>query len=64
MELWDEILQGELVFGDAKFWGVALNPLEKFDGPTASDIIRNLDHLELLIFHRGKEDIIHVDEPS
>jgi hypothetical protein len=39
VKLRDEIFQGKPIFGDTKFWGVALNPLEKIDGPTTSDII-------------------------
>ena len=64
MELRDKILQGKLIFGDAKFLGVPLDPLEQIDGPTTSNIVGNLDHLDLLVFHCGKEDVVHVDKPS
>ena len=64
MKLGDEKLQGKFFFGETKFRGVGIHPLEQIDGPTASDIVRNLDHSDLLVFHRGKEDIIHVDEPN
>ena len=64
MKLWNEIPQGELVFGYTEFQGVALDPLEEVDGPAAGDIVGNLDHLDFLVFHRGKEYIIHVDEPN
>ena len=62
MKLWDEILQGKLIFWDAEFWRIVFNPLEQIDGPAASDIVGDLDHFDLLVFHRGKEYVVHIDE--
>jgi hypothetical protein len=63
VELWDEEFQRELVLRNMELVGITLNPLEQFDGPTARDIVRNLDFLDLLVFHGGQEDVIHVDKP-
>lgn len=64
MKLRNEMLQGESVLGNAKFWGVALDPLEQIDGPAAGNVVGNLDHFDLLVLYRGKEDIVHVHEPN
>ena len=64
MEFRNKVLQGELVFGNTKFWGVICNPLEQLDRPAASNIVGNLDHFNLFVFHRGKEDVVHVYEPN
>ena len=47
-----------------EFWGVALDPPEQVDGPTARNIVGNLDHLDLLIFHCRKEYVVHVYKPN
>jgi len=64
MKLWDKILQGKSIFGDAKFSGVLLDSSEQVDRPTASNIVGNLDHLDFLVFHRGKKDVVHVNKPN
>jgi len=64
MKLRDEIFQEELIDGNMDFWGVAVDPLEQMDPPTAGDVTRNLDHFDRLIYERGKENIIHVNKPG
>jgi hypothetical protein len=62
VKLGNKILQGKPVLGDTELRGVTLETLEKFYGPTTSNIIRDLDHVNPLIFHGREEDEIHVDE--
>lgn len=64
MKLWNKIFQGKLTFGDTEFWRVLLGPLKQIDRPATSNVIGNLDYLDRLVFHRGKEDIVHVDKPN
>jgi len=51
VELRDEVLQYKLVLGNLELFGIVLYSLMQLDGPTACNIVRNLDNLDLLIFH-------------
>ena len=64
MKLRDEVLQGESIFGNAEFWGVGLDSPEKIYGPMTSNVVGNLNRVDLLIFDCGKEDIVYIDEPN
>ena len=52
MKFRDEILQRKLIFREEKFQGILLDPLEQVYGPMTGDVVRNLDHPDLLVFHR------------
>ena len=63
VELRNEEFQCKPVLGKLEFFGIALYPLMKLYGPTACDIIGNLDDLDVFVFHSGQENVIHVHEP-
>ena len=64
MEFWDEILQRKLILTNTKLLRILLNPCEEVDRPTASDVIRNLDHLDLFVFDGGEEYVVHVHKTN
>ena len=64
MKLRDEIFQKESLHRNTDFWGVAIDPLEQVDPPTAGNVVGNLDHFDRLVYQGRKENIIHVNEPS
>ena len=64
MKLGDEVFKGKAIFGDTKVRGIIFDSLEQIDRPAASDIVGNLDCFDPLIFHRGKEYVVHVNEPN
>lgn len=53
MELRDKVLEEESVYRDAKLWGIGRDPSKQVDGPTANNVVGNLDHFYLLVFQRG-----------
>lgn len=50
VEFGDEVFERKLVLGYLEFFGIIPDPLEQFDGPTTSNIVRDLDLLDLLVF--------------
>ena len=63
MKLGDEVFKGKAIFGDTKVRGIIFDSLEQIDGPAASDIVGNLDCFDLLVFHHGEEDVVHIHKP-
>ena len=53
VELWNKEFQRKLVLRNPELFGVALYSLVQLYRPTACDIVRNFDVLDLLIFYRG-----------
>lgn len=62
VELRNEVFQCELVLGDLELLRIASYPLLQLDGPAASDIVGNLDGLDLLVFYGREKNVIHVDK--
>ena len=50
VELQNKVFQHKLVLWNLEFFGIVLYPLTQLDGPTTSDIVRNLDAFDLLVF--------------
>ena len=53
VELWNEEFQRKLILRDTELFGVTLYPLVQLYGPSACDIVRNFDVLDLLVFYCG-----------
>lgn len=53
VKLWNEEFDGKLVVGNPEAFGIAFYPLIQLYGPATRNVIRDLDALDLLVFHSG-----------
>ena len=58
-----EELDCKLVLGNPELLRIALYPLVQLYGPATCNVVRDLDALDLLIFHGGQENVVHIDKP-